>query len=112
RGHLGDPRGRRVDADGEQRHDRVALHERAVAAAAGVMAAAYVHELPAFGGRDEELTRVRVRERGPHAVQCIRLVEDGFVAARLPAVRAGAEPELLTFATRDSLVAFTPQREL
>ena len=56
---------RGVDADRQQRHERVAGDERAVAAAARVVAAAEVGELPALRRRDEQLAGVRVRERRP-----------------------------------------------
>src|SRR3954453_12421403 len=112
RRHLRDPRGRRLDADGEERAARAPLAERAVAAAARVMAAADVHELPAFGGGDEELARIRVRERGPHAMKRIGMVENRFVPARLPTVHSGTKTELLAFAARDGLVAFPPKGEL
>src|SRR5437763_13932850 len=58
-----DPVQLRPDADREERDDGVAGDQRAVAAAASMMAAAEVDELPSLRRRDEHLARVRVRER-------------------------------------------------
>jgi len=46
-----------------------------VRAAAGVMAAAEVRELPAFGGGDEQLAGVRIRERCSNAVRRVGMLE-------------------------------------
>ena len=86
---------RRLDADGEQRHDRVALDERAVAAAAGVVAPAEIGELPARRRRDEQLAGVRVREREPAAPSASGWSRTVGIAGRLPAVGARAEAKLL-----------------
>src|SRR5581483_3387672 len=86
--------------------------ERAVAAPAGVVAAAEVRQLPAVGRRDEELARVRVRERGPGSPQDVGVVEEGRVAARLPAVARGTEAQLLALAPRDRLLSFPSQGRL
>src|SRR4051812_28776665 len=66
---IGDALDCRVHTDRQERHDGVALDERAVAPAARVMAAADVDELPALGRGDEELAGVRVCERLPGAVE-------------------------------------------
>ena len=65
RREVDDRAGSRVDADRHHRHLGVARDERAVAAAAGVVAAAEVGELAARGRGDEHLAGVRVRERRP-----------------------------------------------
>src|SRR5256885_9317734 len=86
--HIDDARRRGVDAYREQRHDGVALRERAVTAAAGVVPTAEVGELPAGRGGDEELAGVRIRKGRPRTVQCIGMVEKRRVAARLPTLGA------------------------
>src|SRR5690349_23416571 len=69
RHHVGDAADGSIDADRQHRNDGVALDERAVAAAARMVAAADVGELPAGRGGDEQLTGIRVRERRPCAVE-------------------------------------------
>src|SRR5262249_50557216 len=118
--HMGDQRGRDVgdalgsgvDADSHDRDDRVALDERAVAAAACVVSAAEIDELPPFGGRDEDLARFRIRERLPGAVQRVRVVEDRFVAACLPAVAGRAEAQLLALPAVGRVARLPPVRHL
>ena len=67
--------GGRLDPDREERDERVAGDERAVAAAAQVVAAAEVGELPALCHGDEQLAGVRVRERGADALGCVGMLE-------------------------------------
>src|SRR5207245_10802398 len=55
---------RAVQPDSQHRHVGVGCLERAVTAAAEVAGAGEVEELPARGGRDEHLARVRVPQRG------------------------------------------------
>src|SRR6476661_2528038 len=62
---VDDAAGGAVDADREQRHLAVAGNERAVRAAADVIAAAEISELEALCRGDQHLTGVRVRERSP-----------------------------------------------
>ena len=111
RHHVGDARRRRVDADGEDRRDRVALDERAVAAAARVVAAAEVGELPALGRGHEQLACVRIGERGP-----ARCNASGWSRIEMsplsPSPRRRAEAELLAFAPGDGFVALEPKRHL
>ncbi len=73
---VGD-RGRRgaVEPDREHRDLGVAREQRAVAAAAGVMAAAEIGELAARRGRDEHVAGVRVRQRGRRAREAVGIVE-------------------------------------
>src|SRR6266542_4130928 len=111
-GDVGDALDRRLDSDGEHGHDGVALDKRAVAAAAGVVAAAEIGELPARGGRDEQLAGVRVREREPGSPQRVGMVEEHDVAARLPAVGARPEAKLLAFAPRDRFAALETECRL
>ena len=73
---------RALDADGEERHLGVADDERAVRAAADVMAAAEVGELVSLRGRDEDVAGIRVRERSPGAGERIGVIEDRGIAAR------------------------------
>ena len=88
-------------------------HERAVAAAAGVVAAAEVGELDALRRRDEQLAGVRVRERGPARARApFGMVEDRRVAARAEAVGVAGEAQLLAVAPRDRLVALAEERDL
>ena len=71
-----------VDADGQHRHLRVAGEQRAVAAAAAVVAAGEVGELPAGRGGDEHVAGVRVREGGPGALERVgAVVEERRVAS-------------------------------
>ena len=86
--------------------------ERAVGAAAHVVAPAEVGELPARGRRDDQLARVRVRERRPGAFEAVRVVEDRRVARRREAVLARREPELLAVAPGDRLVALAEEDDL
>ena len=98
--HLGDAGRRgRVDADGEERDERVAGDERAVAAAAEVVAASEVGELPPLRGRDEQLAGVRVRERGAHALGRIGMLELG-------------RGEVLAAAPRDRGAVLVAKRDL
>ena len=86
-----------LEADGHDRHERVAGDERAVAPAARVVAAAEVGELPALGRRHEQLAGVRVRERRPDAPggvwmlqlldRAVRAVPAGHGVAALEAER-------------------------
>src|SRR5581483_10856083 len=101
-----------IHSDREQRHGRVAGDERAVAAAARMVAAAEIGELPAFRGRDEQLARVRVRERGPRTGECIGLIEDRPVAGGRPAVAVGPEAELLARPPRDRVDSLASERHL
>ena len=85
RGEVDDPpRDGAVEPDGQDRDLRVARFQGAVAAAAEVAAPREVGELDTGGRGDDQLPRVRVRERAPGSLECIRLVEEGLVAARLP----------------------------
>ena len=101
---LGDARGLGVDADVSSGHERVAGDERAVAAAARVVAAAEVGELPALRRRDEQLAGVRVRERR-------RATRVQASVAAAPAVVA-PEAQLLAVAPRDGLVALAAKRDV
>src|SRR5690349_23697215 len=60
---AGDRLGRRPEPDRQHRHERIRRLERAVAAAAEVMAAREVVELPAGRSGDEHLTCVWVCQR-------------------------------------------------
>src|SRR5581483_11847109 len=102
---LRDPVDLRLDADGQERDERVASDERAVATAAGVVASAEVGELPALGRRDEDLPCVGVGERRPAAPQRVGVIEDRLVPVRLPDAVDGAEPELLSLSSCDGVVA-------
>src|SRR5512133_280190 len=73
RGDVDRPRGRRTGADGDHRDLRVALLERAVAPSAGVMAPAEIGELDPGRRGDDQVARVRVGERGPGALERVRL---------------------------------------
>src|SRR6266702_3619207 len=84
---IGDALDRRIDTDGEHRHDGVAFDERAVAAPARMMASADIDELPSLRGGDQQLAGVRIGERGPRAVERVRVVEDRHITGRLPSVR-------------------------
>src|SRR2546430_17420492 len=90
----------------------VAGGERAVAAAAGGVAAAEIDELPAVCGRDEELAGGGIRERRPRAPEGVGVVEDRHVAARLPLLAARPEAELLTLAPGDRVAGLPAQRRL
>src|SRR5215470_16818951 len=87
-----------VDPDREDRDLGVARLERAVAAAAKVAATGEIGELDPERRRDEQLARIRVRERGPGALESIRVVQQGSVAPRVPTVVRRREAELLTVA--------------
>src|SRR6266516_43435 len=97
RGNVRDPTDLGLEADGHDRHERVAGDERAVAPAARVVAAAEVGELPALGRRHEQLAGVRVRERRPDAPggvwmlqlldRAVRAVPAGHGVAALEAER-------------------------
>ena len=76
-----------VEADGEHRHLGVGRLERAVAAAAHVVAAREVEELPAGRGRDEHLAGVRVAQRRRRRARGRRVCRR---AARDPRRRRGA----------------------
>ena len=77
---VDDARGRALDTDEEQRHLRVARHERAVGAAADVVSPTQIGELVSLGSGDEDLAGVRVPERRPGAGERIGMVEDRRVA--------------------------------
>src|SRR4051812_28293777 len=96
---VGDARDLRVDADRQHRDDRIARDERAVAAAAGVVAPTEIGELPACRRGDEQLAGVRIVERGTDAVQRVRMLELGG-------------REVSPVAPCDELVALTPHRHL
>ena len=106
------PRGRRAGADGDHRHFRVALLERAVAPAAGVVAPAEVGELDSGRGGDDQVAGVRVGERGPRALERVRLDEDGRVPGRLPAAVGRGEPKLAAVQSRHRLVVFPEQHDV
>src|SRR5439155_24778611 len=65
-----------------------------------------VGELDTGRRGDDQLARVRVREGAPGSLEGIRLVEEGLVAARLPASSGWGEAQLFALAPRDGLVAF------
>src|SRR5260370_15508514 len=109
---LGGARRPGVDPDGNRGDERMAGEGRAVTAAAGVMPAAEIRELPAVRSGDEQLAGVRIRERRPGAVKRVGMVEDGGVAARLPPVAGRLEAELLALAARDRLTVLEAQRRL
>src|SRR3954454_14459677 len=94
----------RVEADGEQRHLRVARGEGAVTAAAEVAAAGEIGELDSVGSRDDQFAGVRVSKSGPRALQRIRLRQKRQIAARLPPARCPNEPELVAATARDGFV--------
>src|SRR3954453_6995407 len=75
RSDVRDPVQLGLEPDGHDRHERVARDERAVAAAARVVAAAQIGELPALRGGDEKLAGVRVRESGTRAMGSVRMLE-------------------------------------
>ena len=108
RHHLGDRAGQRIHADRQHRHLRVAREQRAVRAPAGVVPAGEVGELPARRGRDDQLARVRIRERRPRPLEAVRKAENRGVAAR----RFAREPQLLAVAPRDRLVTLAVQHDV
>src|SRR5205823_1518224 len=94
-----------LDADREQRHLGIAGAERAVAAAAEVMAPTEIDELEAGSRRDEEIAGIRVRERRERALKTVGVVEDRRVARGRPAVVRRREAELLALAPCHGLLA-------
>src|SRR5438105_5403662 len=112
RHHVGDARGRGIDADRKQRHHGVALDERTVAATACVVAPAEVGELPARRRGYEQLAGVRIRERRPGAMHRVRMVEQRGVTGRLPVIGAWTEAQLLAGATCDGVVVLAAKRHL
>src|SRR4051812_3121869 len=101
-----------LEPDGQHRDQRVPRLQRAVAAAAEMAAPGQVGQLDAERRRDEQLAGVRVRERGPRALERVRLVEQRTVAARPPVVRAGREAELLAVTPRDRLGTLAVEDDL
>src|SRR5439155_2655532 len=68
-------RGRRLtQADRQHRHLGIAGGDRAMAAAAGVVAAGDVDELPAGSGRHEHLACVRISQGGLDASEAVRML--------------------------------------
>src|SRR5438552_5881812 len=110
RRQVGDAPWGRVEADGEQRHLRVARGEGAVTAAAEVAAAGEIGELDSVGSRDDQFAGVRVSKSSPRAPQGIRLRQERQIAARLPAARCRNEPELLAATARDGFVTLVEER--
>src|SRR5438094_7103895 len=107
RGDVDDPPRNAVPKpDGQHGDLRVAELERAVAAAAEVAAPREVGELDTGGRGDDQLTRVRVRERTPGSLERVGLVDQGLVAACLPASGGRPEAKLFAVAPRYCLVAF------
>src|SRR5438094_2642625 len=100
------PRKAVPEPDGQHGNLRVAELERAVAAAAKVAAPREIGELDTDRRRDDQLARIRVRERAPGSLERVGLVEQGLVAARLPASGGRPEAKLFAVAPRDYLVAF------
>src|SRR5581483_8330179 len=100
--------GGRREPDREHRDERVAGRERAVAAAADVVPAAQVDELPPGRRRDEHVARVRVPQRGPCPLEPGRVAEDARVAAR----PARPEPQLLSLAARDPVAVLEEEHHL
>src|SRR5437764_6682866 len=113
RGDVDDPPRNAVpEPDGQHGDLRVAELERAVAAAAEVAAPREVGELDTGGRGDDQLTRVRVRERAPGTLDGIRLVEEGLVAARLPASGGRPEAKLFTVPACDRFVPLAIEADL
>src|SRR5690349_24405736 len=83
-----------------------------MAAAAEVAPAGQVGQLDAERRRDEQLAGVRVRERGPGALERVRLVEQRGVAARLPAAVGRRKAELLAVTPRHRLVTLAVEHDL
>jgi hypothetical protein len=82
-------------------HLRVPGVERPVRAAAQVVTAAEVRELPARGSGHEHLAGIGVRESPPRPLEPVRVIQESGVAVQLPAVGGGREAELLARAARD-----------
>src|SRR6476619_4850554 len=83
---AGDRRGRRPEPDRQHRHLGVGGLERAVAAAAEVVAAGEVEELPARRRGDEHLAGVRVAHRGRGTCASVgHRVEKRLVLVAVPA---------------------------
>ena len=112
RGHVGDARRLTLHPDREHGHLGVTSAQGAVASAAGVVAAAEVGELEPGRGRDEQVAGVRIVQRGPGAVERVRVIEDGLVAGRLPAVSRAHEAKLLAVAPCHRLVVLEEERDL
>ena len=81
--------------------------ERAVASAAGVVAAAEVLELPALRGRDEHVAGVRARERAPDALEAFGYSIPG---SSTPASPETAQPPLSSGAKRSSVPSVAGDR--
>src|SRR5579884_1049498 len=96
---VGDPADLPPDADGHERDEGVARDEGAVTAAAGVVTAAEVDELPALRGGDEQLARVRVLKRRARPPRCVRVVERVHGCVR-------------SFAPDDHLLALAAERDV
>jgi hypothetical protein len=76
-GGCGAPR-LRAQPDRQERHDRVPGHQRAVTAAAGVVAASEIGELPPLRRGDQQLARVRIfqgRTCPPCGVRMVELLD-------------------------------------
>ena len=97
---VDDPGGRGLEPDGEHGHLRIAELEGAVTAPADVVTPARVREFDARLSGDDQVARVRVRERGPGALERLGLIEDAAGAFREPAVHAGRETKELAGTTR------------
>ena len=74
-----------------------------MAAAARVVAAGEVGELDSGRGRDDDVARVRVVQRGPRACAAVGIVEHGAIAL---------DGDLLAVATREDVVAFAKENGL
>jgi len=111
-GEVDDPARLRLDPDRQDRDLRVTGLQRAVAAAAQVAAPGKVGELHPEGRRDEHLACVRIRERGPGALEGVGLVEDGEIPVRAPAVSRRREVELLAAAPGDGLLSLAVEHDL
>ena len=81
-----------------------------MAAAADMVRAAEVGELPARNRRDEHLTGVRVVQRSPRRSRALG-IEHGGVAAQ-PQPPSDGAGKLLALAAGDGLPVFAEQRDL
>ena len=109
---VDDPRRRGAQPNREHRHFRVAELERAVAAAADVVAAAQVGELDTGRGRDDQVARVRVRERGPGALERVRLPEDVAVPLVSQPPSLGSKRSSSPSPLRDGTVALAEENDM
>src|SRR4051794_30003821 len=82
---------RRLEAGGDQRHQTVLGEQRAVAAAAQMVPAAGIVELPAGARRDDDVSRRGALEHPRDALERVRValrIEQVAIALQKPAVAA------------------------